>query len=83
MIPTYHIEFWRGAERVVEFDRNEFPTPDEAQQHIHDLLQEMMADPWAEDWTGCRFALASSDGQTVLDVPVLVTMGSLARRTNH
>jgi hypothetical protein len=55
---NYHIEFWRGAERVVGYESDEYITPAEARQHIDDLLEEMMTDAWAEDYTGCRFAVA-------------------------
>ena len=80
---NYHIEFWRGAERVVGYESDEYITPAEARQHIDDLLEEMMTDAWAEDWTGCHFAVASWDGTTVLQVPVLATMSALARRRSH
>ena len=80
---TYNIEFWRGAERIFEYEGDEYPNLDDAQRHINELLQEMMLDSWSEDWTGCRFAVASLDGETVLEVPVLATMSAIARRSGH
>jgi hypothetical protein len=78
-----HIEFWRGADRIVEYESDEYVTPAEARQHIDDLLEGMMTDPWADDWTGCRFVVASWDRTIVLQVPVLATMSALARRRSH
>ncbi len=80
---NYYVEFWRGAERIVEYESDEYVTLDKARQDIEDLIQEMMTDAWAEDWTGCRCAVATSDGATVLQVPVLATMSALARRRHH
>jgi hypothetical protein len=80
---TYTIEFWRGAERIFEYEGDEYPNLDDAQHHINELLQEMMIDSWSEDWTGCRFAVASLDGKRVLEVPVLATMSAIARRSSH
>jgi hypothetical protein len=80
---NYNIEFWRGAERILEYEGDEYPNLDDAQRHIDELLQEMMADSWLEDWTGCRFAVASLEGETVLEVPVLATMSAIARRRSH
>jgi hypothetical protein len=80
---NYSIEFWRGGERVFKYEGEEFSNPADARQHIEDLLHEMMSDPAAEDWTGCRFEVATSDGIRVLQVPVLATMSALARRSSH
>jgi hypothetical protein len=80
---NYNIEFWRGAERIFEYEGDEYPNLDDAQHDINELLQEMMTDSWSEDWTGCRFAVASLDGETVLEVPVLATMSAIARRRSH
>jgi len=80
---TYNIEFWRGAERIFEYEGDEYSNLDDAQHHINELLQEMITDSWSEDWTGCRFAVASLDGKRVLEVPVLATMSAIARRRSH
>jgi hypothetical protein len=77
---TYFIEFWRGAERILEYEREAYDSPEEARQYIEDLVREMMSDS-TDDWTGCYFAVARSDGATVLQVPVLATMSAIARRT--
>ena len=79
----YNIEFWRGAERIFEYEGDESLNLDDAQHYINELLQEMMIDSWSEDWTGCRFAVASLEGETVLEVPVLATMSAIARRRSH
>ena len=79
----YWIEFWRGNERVFDYESDEFRTLEAAQQHIHALLQEMLSDPWAEDWTGCRFEVRRAGGKSVLDVPVLAAMSAIARRRAH
>jgi hypothetical protein len=80
---TCHIAFWRGVERAAEFEHCRYPTREKGKPHIHNLLREMMPDPWAEGWTECRFAVASWDGQTAREVPALAAMGSLARRIGH
>ena len=80
---NYHIEFWRGAERIFDYEDDEYPSPDNARRHIEDLIQEMMTDTGAEDWTGCRFEVATSRGKAVLQVPVLPTMSAITRRTHH
>jgi hypothetical protein len=71
VITNYCIEFWRGAERILEYEGNENVTPEEARQDIQDLIQGMMTDIGAEDWTGCRFVVATLDGRTVFQVPIL------------
>jgi hypothetical protein len=78
-----YIEFWRGGERVFEYEGDEFSNPDDARHHIEDLLHQMMRDSAVEDWTGCRFEVATERGKTVLQVPVLATMSALARRSSH
>ena len=80
---TYYIEFWRGRERVGDFESDEFSSPDEARQHIDDMLGEITLDSWVEDWTGCRFEVATADGETVFSVPVLTAMSAIARRRSH
>ena len=80
---NYSIEFWRSAERVVGYESDEYVTVEEARQVIEDLIREMMTDAWDEDWTGCRFVVAMSDGTAVLQVPVLATMSAIARRRSH
>jgi hypothetical protein len=80
---NYNIEFWRGAERIFEYEGDEYSNLDDAQHHINELLQAMMVDSWSEDWTGCRFAVASLNGETVLEVPVLTTMSAIARRSSR
>jgi len=77
---NYYVEFWRGAEQIVEYESDEYVTPEKARQDIEDLIGEMMTDACAEDWTACRFVVATSDGKTVLQMPVLATMSALARR---
>ncbi len=81
----YRIEFWRGNERVADLDyeTDEFRSLEAAQQHIHALLHVMLSDPWAEDWTGCRFEVRRMGGSSVLDVPVLAAMSAIARRKLH
>jgi len=79
---TYYIEFWLGSERIAEYEDNEYLSPDEAREHIDELLEEMMTDA-VEDWTGCRFEVATLDGRTVLAVPVLAAMSVIARRKSH
>jgi hypothetical protein len=80
---TYYIEFWLGADRIAEYDDVEYPSPDAAREHIDSLLRDMLADGSTDDWTGCRFAVATQDGRTVLQVPVLAAMSAIARRRSH
>ena len=80
---TYYIEFWLGADRIAEYDDAEYPSPDAAREHIDDLLQNMLADGSTDDWTGCRFEVATRDGRTVLQVPVLAGISAIARRRSH
>ena len=81
---NYYIEFWRGAERIVEYESDQYVTPEKARQDIEDVIQEMMTDAWAEDWTGCRFTVATSEGTPVLQVSLFSqTMSALARRRHH
>ncbi len=80
---TYYIEFWLGADRIAEYDDAEYPSPDAAREHIDSLLRDMLADGSTDDWTGCRFAVATQDGRTVLQVPVLAAMSAIARRRSH
>ena len=79
----YRIEFWRGNERVFDYESDKYRSLEAAQQHIHDLLQVMLSDPWAEDWTGCRFEVRRAGGKSVVDSPVLATMSAIARRKLH
>jgi hypothetical protein len=80
---TYYIEFWLGADRIAEYDDAEYPSPDAAREHIDGLLQNMLADGSTDDWTGCRFEVATRDGRTVLQVPVLAGISAIARRRSH
>jgi hypothetical protein len=80
---TYYIEFWLGADRIAEYDDAEYPSPDAAREHIDNLLQNMLADGSTDDWTGCRFEVATRDGRTVLQVPVLAGISAIARRRSH
>ena len=80
---TYYIEFWLGADRIAEYDDAEYPSPDAAREHIDNLLQNMLADGSTDDWTGCRFEVATQDGRTVLQVPVLAGISAIARRSSH
>ena len=79
----YQIEFWRGNERVFDYESDEYRSLEAAQQHIHALLQVMLSDPWAEDWTGCRFEVRRAGGKSVLEVPVLAAMSAIARGKLH
>ena len=79
----YRIEFWRGNERVFDYESDEYRSLEVAQQHIHALLHVMLSDPWAEDWTGCRFEVRRAGGKSVVDIPVLATMSAIARRKLH
>jgi hypothetical protein len=80
---TYYIEFWLGADRIAEYDDAEYPSPDAAREHIDGLLQNMLADGSTDNWTGCRFEVATRDGRTVLQVPVLAGISAIARRRSH
>jgi hypothetical protein len=80
---TYYIEFWLGADRIAEYDDAEYPSPDAAREHIDNLLRSMLADGSTDDWTGCRFEVATRDGRTVLQVPVLAGISAIARRRSH
>jgi hypothetical protein len=79
----YYIEFWRDGVRVRDFESDEHWTLDEAAQRVRDLLCEMMNDPSMDDWTGCRFEIARSDGRSVVQVPIMKAMAALARRIGH
>ena len=79
----YHIEFWRDGVRVRNFESDVHWTLDEAAQRVRDLLREMMNDPSMDDWTGCRFEIARSDGRSVVQVPIMTAMGALARQIGH
>jgi hypothetical protein len=79
----YYIEFWRDGVRIRDFESDAHWTLDEAAQRIRDLLHEMMNDPSMEDWTGCRFEIARSDGCSIVQVPIMKAMGALARRIGH
>lgn len=79
---VYHIEFWRGRDQIIDYEDDEYRSLDDARLYVEQLIREMMADRWSEDWTGCRFEVTTS-GKTVLSVPVLATMSALARRTHH
>jgi hypothetical protein len=80
---TYHIEFRRGQERIFDYEGEEFTSLNMVHQHIDDLLQEMISDSYRNDWTGCRFAVATETGQPVAEIPVLPAMSAMARRTHH
>ena len=80
---VYHIQFWRGRDRIIDYEDDEYRTLNEARQSVEDLIREMMTDRWSEDWTGCRFEVTTSDGTTVLSIPILAAMSALARRTHH
>ena len=56
---------------------------DEAVQNVRDLLQAIMEDPALEDWTGCRFEIARSDGRSVVQVPIMKAIGAMARQVGH
>jgi hypothetical protein len=45
---NYYIEFWRGGERVFEYEGDEFSNPYDARHHIEDLLHQMMRDSAVE-----------------------------------
>jgi hypothetical protein len=79
---TYHIEFWRGQERIFDFEGEEFTSLSMVHQHIDDLLREMVADSNRNDWTGCRFAVTER-GRRVAEVPILPALSVMARRTHH
>jgi hypothetical protein len=79
----YHLQFWRGQERVFDYESDEFDSLDEARCHIDELIEAMRGDPSGEDWTGCRFDVATVRGKTVLQVPVLAAMSALARGKAH
>ncbi len=74
----FQIAFWRGNERVFDYESDEFDSLDEARCHIDDLIRAMREDPSNEDWTGCRFDVATARGRSVLQVPVLAAMNALA-----
>jgi hypothetical protein len=80
---AYHLQFWRGHERIFDYESDEYGTLDDARRHIDDLIGEMMDDTSDEDWTGCRFDVATARGKRVLQIPVLAAMSALARRTAH
>ncbi len=79
----YQIGFWRGSERVFDYESDEFDSLDEARCHIDDLIKAMREDSSNEDWTGCRFDVTTARGKSVLQVPVLATMSALAQRRLH
>jgi hypothetical protein len=79
----YQVEFWRGDIRVRDFTSEEHWTMDEAVQNVRDLLQAIMEDPSIEDWSGCRFEIARSDGRSVVQVPIMKAIGAIARQLGH
>lgn len=79
----YHIEFWRGLDRIIDYEDDEYRTLAEARQSVENLVREMMIDRWSEDWTGCRFEVTTSDGTTVLSIPVMAAMSALVHRIHH
>jgi ABC-type ATPase with predicted acetyltransferase domain len=79
----YHIEFWRGHERVFGDEGGEYRSLYAASRHIHEQLREMMTDHRAEDWTGCCFMVTTEEGKRVFEVPVLAEMSAMARRAAH
>jgi hypothetical protein len=79
----YHVEFWRGDSRVRGFPSEEHWTIDEATQQVRDLLHGMVKSPSMVDWTGCRFEIARSDGRSVVQVPIMRPIGSIARQVGH
>jgi hypothetical protein len=79
----YHIEFWRDAERVVDYENDEYVTPEKARQDIEDLIREMTTDAWAEDWTAWRFVGATSEGNSVLQVASRTLDGGWAATTKR
>ena len=79
----YQVEFWRGDIQVREFTSEEHWTMDEAVQNVRDLLQAIMEDPAIEDWSGCRFEIARSDGRSVVQVPIMNAIGEIARQVGH
>ncbi len=80
---AYHIQFWRGQDRIIDYEDDEYLSLDEARKHIEYLIREMMTDQWSEDWTSCRFEVTTAGGKTVLAVPILAAMSAIARRTHH
>ncbi len=80
---AYQVEFWRGDSRVHDYTGEEHWTIDEAAQNVRDLLQSIMEDPSMEDWTGCRFEIARSDGRSIVQVPIMKAIGALARQKGH
>lgn len=80
---AYYVQFWRGQDRIIDYEEDEHTSLNEARQHIEDLIREMMEDCWVDDWTGCRFEVATSGSTTVLSVPVLEEMSVLVRRKHH
>ncbi len=80
---AYQVEFWRGDSRVHDYTGEEHWTIEEAAQKVRDLLQSIMQDPSMEDWTGCRFEIARSDGRSIVQVPIMKAIGALARQIGH
>jgi hypothetical protein len=80
---AYHIQFWRGEEQIIDFEDDEYLGLVEAGRHIEDLIREMVADSWGEDWIGCSFVVATHNGKAIHRVPVLEAMGAMTRRTRH
>src|SRR3712207_9529622 len=55
----------------------------DAVQNVRDLLHAIMEDPALEDWTGCRFEIARSDGRSVIQVPIMRAIGAIARQVGR
>jgi hypothetical protein len=80
---VYRVEFWRGNSRVHDFACEEHWTIEDAAQNVRDLLRSIMEDPSMEDWTGCRFEIARSDGRSIVEVPIMKAISALARQIGH
>ncbi len=83
LMMIYRVEFWRGDSRVRDFAGEEHWTIHDAAQNVRDLLHAIMKDPSMEDWTGCRFEIARSDGRSIVQVPIMKAIGALARQIGH
>ena len=80
---AYHIQLWRGEERIFGCVGETFSTLEAVNQHVDSLLREMMAESYQDDCTGCRLAVTTELGRPVREIPVLPAMSALARRTRH
>jgi hypothetical protein len=80
---VYHVQFWSGHDQIIDYEDDTYESVEEARQHIEELIRAMMEDRWREDWTECRFTVATWSGTTVLDIPVVAAMSALVRRTHH